>query len=135
MSELISRQLANEEISKYLQNVKDASTTLANIANAESKKYFTDTPHSFIFEKADILALWNANPTADGLKVYNASKPDGTATIVLVACKTNASTTDMSSANAANTNLINTDQFAALQYPVPPVIKASPYFDIATDNG
>jgi hypothetical protein len=135
MSELISRQLANEEISKYLQNVKDASTAFANIAGTESKKYFTATPHSFVFEKADILALWNANPAADGLKVYNASHPDGTATIVLVACKTNASSTDLSSAKVANTNLINTDQSAAVQYPVISGIKTLPNFDITTDNG
>jgi hypothetical protein len=135
MSELISKQLANEEISKYLQNIKDASIAFAGIANSESKKYFTTTPQSFIFEKADILALLEMNPTADGLKVYNASHPDGTATMVIVACKTNASNIPTKSDNISNTNLINGDQSAAVQYPVACSISTLPNFDILTDNG
>jgi hypothetical protein len=135
MSQLITKQLANEEISKYLQNLKDASISFASINGAESKKYFTAIAQSFIFEKADIEALWNMNPTANGLKIYNASKPDGTATMVLVACKTNTYGADMSSTGESNTNLISADQSAALQYPVTSAIKTLPNFDITTDNG
>jgi hypothetical protein len=135
MSAFITKQLANEEISKYLQNKIDASGSFASIGGVESKKYFTATAQSFIFEKADIEALWNMNPTADGLKVYNASKADGTATMVLVACKTNINAADMSSTAESNTNLISADQSAALQYPVTCTIKALPNFDITTDNG
>jgi hypothetical protein len=134
MSELISKQLANEEISKYLKNINDASSAFAGIASADSKKYFTASAKSFIFEKTDILALWDMNPTADALKVYNASHPDGTATMVLVACKTNASNSEIKK-DVSNTNLINGDQSAAVQYPVACSINTSLNFDILTDNG
>lgn len=132
MSKIITRDLANEEISKYLQNVAQASAAAAGITNDESKKYFTDTPKSFVFEKANLEQLWNLNPTADGLKVYQASHPDGTPTIVLVACKI---TEDAKGKVIRVDNLVANDTSSAVQWPTLTTINNSSNFDIEKDNG
>ena len=138
MSKIITKTLANEEISKYLENEKQASLAFSTIVDVDSKKYYTTAPESFVFEKAQIEQLFSLNPTANGFKVYQASHTDGSPTIVLVACLIiNAKATEDAelSNKTSVTNLIASDAEAALQFPAAHIIQNSGNFNIQMDNG
>ncbi len=127
MSQLISKQEANQEIGLYIQNKKDATAAFAGIAAPLSNKYFTTAPHSQVFEASKIKELLDLNPTANGIKVYNASLADGTPTIVLVACNIEISRNTV-------TNLVASKESAALQMADRHIVNTT-NFDVSTDNG
>ena len=114
MSEIITLAKANEEIQMYLTNFKNASSAISKISDPESKNYYNGSEISFVFERPVIEALWNLNPTANGLRVYYGSHNNGTPTLVLIACEI---IKDKDNNAAGYKNLIFSPQIAGGEWP------------------
>lgn len=134
MSKIITQDDVNNEVKKYLENFKNGSSAINTIKDESSRNYYNGGEISFIFEQNVIEALWKLNPTANGLRVYYGSHPDGNPTLILIACEL---TRDAEKVTGVK-NLIYSAEIAGGEWPTGLAKinsdKADEEFDVNDDN-
>ncbi len=129
----ISREEINADVKKYVELQNEIIPLLDGTISNEAKTYYEAKEISFLFRKAGLDELFEANPSADALRVYYASHADGTPSVILVA----AELVESQNEPPGVINRLASNMNAGHQWPsrMPMQSADAENFDIISDNG